>query len=77
MDLQQPYSESQCSADADDAGLLAQDRERKIAKGWTRYGNDLVPPGWVPGADWVEPPEDPPNLCEADRLGLTYRPTSA
>jgi hypothetical protein len=57
--------------------LLAQDQQRKIDKGWTRYGNTLVPPGWVPGPGWVEPPEEPPNLCEADRLGLTYKSPSA
>ncbi|MBA3510734.1 hypothetical protein [Sphingomonas sp.] len=57
--------------------LVAQDEERKIAKGWTRHGETLVPPGWVPGADYAAPPEEPPNLCEADRIGLTYRPPSA
>lgn len=59
--------------------LVAQDEARKIAKGWTRHGETLVPPGWVPGADWVEPPEEPPNLCRADRgrLGLTDKRPSA
>ena len=56
--------------------LVAQDEERKIAKGWTRHGETLVPPGWVPGADYVEPPAEPPKLCEGERLGLTYRPPS-
>jgi hypothetical protein len=57
--------------------LLNQDEDRKIAKGWTRHGEALIPPGWVLDPDYVAPPEEPPNMCEADRLGLTSRPSSA
>ncbi len=31
--------------------LLTQGEEKRIAKGWTRHGDDLVPPGWVAEPD--------------------------
>ncbi len=48
--------------------LLLQDQERKIAKGWTRYGNDLVPPGWCPAPIGSSRPRTHPTC--ARRIGL-------
>ncbi|WP_309662054.1 hypothetical protein [Sphingomonas sp.] len=56
--------------------LGERDREEQTAAGWTwcEGFEVMVPPGWVRDPDYVAPPPPPENLCEGERLGLTYTP---
>ncbi len=40
--------------------MLDQADEKKIEQGWTRHGDDLIPPGWSPGPLALPPPDSEP-----------------
>ena len=59
--------------------LGERDKEEQLEAGWTHCEEHdvMVPPGWMRDPDYVAPPPEPENMCEGERLGLTYRPPSA
>jgi hypothetical protein len=57
------------------ARLRERDDAEQLAAGWVHCPEHdmMIPPGWVRDPDYVAPPPEPENLCEGERLGLTYR----
>ncbi|MEO8546772.1 MAG: hypothetical protein ABI422_00250 [Sphingomicrobium sp.] len=58
--------------------LGERDKEDRLAAGWKwcEEHEVMVPPGWMRDPDYVAPPEAPLNMCEGQRLGLTFKPPS-
>ena len=56
--------------------LKERDAGERAEAGWVHCAEHdvMIPPGWMRDPDYVPPPA--PNMCEAERLGLTYRPPS-
>ena len=59
--------------------LKERDWEEQAEAGWVHCAEHdmMIPPGWVRDPDYVAPPPAPENMCEGERLGLTYTPPSA
>jgi len=55
--------------------LKERDWEEQAEAGWVHCAEHdmMIPPGWVRDPDYVAPPPEPENMCEGERLGLTYR----
>jgi hypothetical protein len=55
--------------------LGERDKEERAAAGWgwSEEYQVNVPPGWMRDPDYVAPPPEPENMCEGERLGLTFK----
>jgi hypothetical protein len=74
-DGQEEYQEACARIIARLERLKERDEVERTAAGWVHCPEHdvMIPPGWVRDPDYVAPPPEPENLCEGERLGLTYR----
>ncbi|MEO8176951.1 MAG: hypothetical protein ABI626_09880 [Sphingomicrobium sp.] len=78
-DPQEDYQEACARIISRLARLKERDWEEQTEAGWVHCAEHdmMIPPGWVRDPDYVAPPPKPENMCEGERLGLTFRHPSA